>query len=144
MAVGGNPRKVVQIGHSRGAIATQAIGGYDDAIASLWRGQIAASHWDAATVENWPYTAVLGGLPGAAARARRLQHLPKFLTGECNLEAGPRALGWLSTVANVSTASVTATSSGFRDHTGFWIARPSPTRARDALRSWLVELLDPY
>ena len=144
MAFGGNPRKVVQIGHSRGAIATECIGGHDDAIASLWRGQIAASHWDAATVENWPYTAVLGGLPGAAARARRLQHLPKFLTGECNLEAGPRALGWLSTVANVSTASVTATSSGFRDHTGFWIARPSPTRARDALRSWLVELLDPY
>jgi len=143
---GGDPTRLVLLGHSRGAIATQAIGFADAAMASLWRGFVAASHYDAAcppgprriACETWPYAESAGGFPGAVARARLAADVPKFLTGECDLETG-MALGWLQHAANVSTAAVTAVPSGFRDHTGFWIARPSA--ARTALRSWLERLL---
>ena len=41
---------------------------------------------------------------------------------------------------NVSTTSASAQRTGFRDHTGFWIARPSPTGAREHARKWLAAL----
>lgn len=137
---GGNPAKVVSLGHSRGAIATQAIGGWDNEIASLWAGIIGASHWDAIGTENWVYGQPMGGTDGAIARAQRLAHVPKFLVGECDIASNVDYL-WLTEVANLSS-NIIAWESGFRDHTGFWIARPSPSGARKAMRSWLLKLLD--
>ena len=152
----GDPDKIVLIGHSRGAIATQAIGGFDDEIASLWRGQIAASHWDGTggAYEKWPFTnaSAMGGGDGDGdgdaekkgggpiSRARRLAKVPKFLVGECDLQIN-FAYNWLKDVANVSVANVRAMSTGFRDHTGFWIARPSPTHARSEVRKWWRKLV---
>ncbi len=42
---GGDADKLVLIGHSRGAIACNYIGLYDDEIAKLWRGMIPVSHY---------------------------------------------------------------------------------------------------
>ena len=130
-----DPQKMILVGHSRGAIATQAIGGADDEIASMWAGIVAASHYDGA--EQWPYTSHAGGVDGAISRAKRLQHVPKFLVGECNLQTGI-AFDWLRDVAKVPMELVRAVPSGFRDHTGFWILRPSA--ARSQLRDWVFSL----
>lgn len=131
-----DPHKMILLGHSRGSIGTQAVGGADDEIASMWAGIIAASHYDGA--EHWPYSNHAGGVSGAVMRAKRLAHVPKFLVGECNLQTGI-AFEWLRDVAKVPMGLVTAVPSGFRDHTGFWILRPSEARTR--LRDWVFSLL---
>ena len=131
-----DPHKMILLGHSRGSIATQAVGGADDEIASMWAGIIAASHYDGA--EHWPYSNHAGGVSGAVMRAKRLAHVPKFLVGECNLQTCI-AFEWLRDVAKVPMGLVTAVPSGFRDHTGFWILRPSEARTR--LRDWVFSLL---
>jgi pimeloyl-ACP methyl ester carboxylesterase len=91
-----DPARVVLLGHSRGAIATQAIGGADPDVAKLWAGVAAASHYDGA--EQWTYSSHNGGTAGAIARARNLNDVPKFLTGECDLQTN-KALSWLKEVA---------------------------------------------
>jgi hypothetical protein len=132
----GRASRVLVLGHSRGAIATQAIAGADDEIASLWAGAAAFSHYDGA--ETWPYSSHAGGAAGAVQRAQRLSRLPKFLTGECDLESGV-AFDWLRDEAKVDTGKVHALGSGFREHTGFWILRPSA--ARSQLRAWVAAIL---
>jgi hypothetical protein len=47
-----DPAKLLVLGHSRGAIATQAIAGADPQLARRWAGTVAASHYDGA--EQWP------------------------------------------------------------------------------------------
>lgn len=135
----GDADRVVVLGHSRGAIATQAIGGYNDEIAGLWAGMVAASHYDMPNIEEWPYsnTPLGGGVVGAVARAQRLANIPKLLVGECNLAL--LALGWIR-ANNVSISRATAHATGFRDHTGFWVARPSPWGGRDLARQWIAQL----
>ena len=135
----GNPSQVVLLGHSRGSIATQAIGGADSEIASMWAGVAAASHWDGG--ESWAYSRFNGGTAGAVQRARRLAAVPKFLTGECDLQTR-LAYDWLRDVARVDMRRVTAVPTGFRDHTGFWVLRPDPGGARAALRRWVAAVLN--
>jgi len=130
-------QRIILLGHSRGAIATQAIGSADEEVAGLWRGIVAASHYDGA--EHWAYSSHAGGMAGAIARAQRLSHVPKFLVGECDLESGIAA-DWLRNVAKVDMGKVTAVPSGFRDHTGFWILRPSA--ARERLRAWVKQMFE--
>ena len=129
------------LGHSRGAIATQAIAGADPLLAQRWAGAVAASHYDGA--EQWPYSNKPGlsggGAAGAINRAHNLDHVPKFLTGECDLETGI-AYRWLRDQAGADMEKVTSVGSGFREHTGFWILRPS--RARTQLRAWVSRILD--
>ena len=133
---GGDPSKVVVLGHSRGAIATQAIAGADATLAGLWAGAAAFSHYDGA--ETWPYSSWNGGMASAISRAHRLQTVPKFLCGECDVESKV-AHDWLRDVARVDMRQVSALSTGFREHTGFWILRPS--KARAMLRQWIARLL---
>jgi len=151
-AYGGDARRVVLLGHSRGAIATQAIGFANAQVAQLWAGVVAASHYEAPcdektsgrdghNCENWPYwdsSGSGGGVAGAIARAKRAERVPKFIVGECDL-ATRVAVGWLRDVANVSLANVTSVASGFRDHTNYWILRPSAARTK--LRAWLAALM---
>ena len=56
---------------------------------------------------------------------------------EKNLEDGI-AFQWLRDVARINMSLVTAVPTGFRDHTGFWILRPSA--ARDKLRAWVYAI----
>ena len=111
-------------------------GDADKEVAGMWKGIVAASHYDGA--ESWPYSARAGGMLGAVERAQRLRKVPKFLVGECNLESGV-AHDWLRDVAKVDMDLVTAVPSGFRDHTGYWVLRPSEARAK--LRAWVTALL---
>ena len=129
---GGDPKRVVLCGFSRGAIACNYIGLHDDAIAKLWRAFIPYAHYDGVN-ERWGY-------PGAdrAAAKKRLHLLgtrPQFIcqetsTGRTSL-AATRA--YLKTTG--FSGSFTFQSTGFRNHNDAWLLRPGPARA--ALRQWL-------
>lgn len=76
---GGDPERVILVGHSRGAIACNYIGLHDDEIAKLWRAMIPVSHYDDGHVA-W------GMAPEEQQRAperlRRLGQIPQFICGE--------------------------------------------------------------
>jgi hypothetical protein len=129
---GGDPKRVVLCGFSRGAIACNYIGLHDDAIAKLWRAFIPYAHYDGVH-ERWGYP----GADRAAAkkRLRRLGNRPQFIcqektTGRTSL-AATRA--YLKTTG--FSGSFTFQSTGFRNHNDAWLLRPNPARA--ALRQWL-------
>ena len=129
---GGDPKRVVLCGFSRGAIACNYIGLHDDAIAKLWRAFIPYAHYDGVN-ERWGYP----GADRAAAkkRLRRLGNRPQFIcqektTGRTSL-AATRA--YLKTTG--FSGSFTFQSTGFRNHNDAWLLRPGPARA--TLRQWL-------
>ena len=133
---GGDPKRVVLCGFSRGAIACNYIGLHDDAIAKLWRAFIPYAHYDGVN-ERWGYP----GADRASAKKRlhRLGNRPQFIcqektTGRTSL-AATRA--YLKTTG--FSGSFTFQSTGFRNHNDAWLLRPGPTRA--ALRQWLKTAL---
>ncbi len=129
---GGDPGRVVLCGFSRGAIACNFIGLYDDEIAALWRAFIPYSHYDGVRT-GWPYP----GADRASARRRlaRLKGRPQFICGEGdNSGQTARYLRELEV-----GDGITIRSTGFRNHNDAWVLRPSP--ARRALRKWLAEVL---
>lgn len=154
---GGDPEAVILAGFSRGAIACNFIGLYDDEIARLWLAFIPYSHYDG-VLQTWPY-------PGrdrmaALERLKRLKGRAQFICQEGEAGALPAAVSPASG-SSAATSSVAASSAvsatrryiestgvkapftfmptGFRNHNDAWTLRPSP--ARDALRQWLRQVL---
>ena len=76
---GGDPKRVVLAGFSRGAIACNYIGLHDDDIASLWCGFICHSHYDGVS-EKWDYPNA--DRKSAAIRLARLGDRPQFISQE--------------------------------------------------------------
>ena len=76
---GGDPERVVLVGYSRGAIACNYIGLHDEAIARLWRGIMAISHYDDGHIP-WGMTSEEQQL--APERVRRLAGIPQYVAGE--------------------------------------------------------------
>jgi hypothetical protein len=137
---GGDPRRVVLAGFSRGAIACNFIGLHDDEIAKFWCGFIASSHYDGVR-ESWGY-------PGADRRAAmvrllRLGARPQFILHEVTDDQATS----LSTTrkylesTGIDLGRVTFLSTGFRNHSDAWVLRPSP--ARRVLRNYLAEVVSP-
>lgn len=83
---GGDPKNVVLVGHSRGAIACNYIGLHDAQIAKLWRAMIPVSHYDDG--HPWGMTAAEKAL--APERLRRLGTIPQYICGEFHLSASHR------------------------------------------------------
>ncbi len=132
----GDPGRVILCGFSRGAIAVNAIGLHDDAIAGLWRGFACFSHYDGVN-ERWPFD----GSDRAAARRRlaRLKGRPQLI---CHEAAGGKH-GLDATRAYLEQSAIegsfTFLESGFRNHSDAWLLRPSA--ARNAARDWLTRVL---
>ena len=76
---GGDPDRVVLVGYSRGAIACNYIGLHDEAIAKLWRGMMAISHYDDGHIP-WGMTPEEQQL--APERVRRLGRIPQYIAAE--------------------------------------------------------------
>jgi hypothetical protein len=129
---GGDPKRVILCGFSRGAIACNFIGLHDDEIAKLWRVFIPYSHYDGVN-EGWGYPGA--DRRSALARLRRLGKRPQFI---CH-ENAPGKLNLTATRDYLKTADAkgnfTFCKTGFRNHNDAWLLRPSP--ARQALREWL-------
>lgn len=129
---GGDPDRVILAGFSRGAIACNFIGLYDDEIAKLWRAFIPYSHYDG--VRRWPYPC--SDRDSAIQRLSRLDSRPQFI---CHEGSGVDATKTYLESTGVN-APFTFQPTGFRNHNDAWTLRPSPTREK--LRAWVEGVLE--
>ncbi len=128
---GGDPKRVVLCGFSRGAIACNYLGLYDDEIAKLWRAFIPYSHYDG--VRRWPYPG--SNRESAQRRLQRLADRPQFICHEGTGISGTKKFLDSTGIKGKFTFQAT----GFQNHNDGWLLRPSP--ARDTLRTWLGKVL---
>jgi hypothetical protein len=133
---GGDPNRIILCGFSRGAIACNFIGLWDEQIAGLWSGIIAYSHYDG--VHAW-------GNPGAdqesaKLRLQRLGDTPQLV---CHEWTGKKA-ELERTQDYIRSTSIkgnfTFMETGYRNHNDGWTLRPGPARVR--LREWVSKVLE--
>ncbi|WP_182869412.1 hypothetical protein [Stieleria mannarensis] len=122
---GGDPENLFIAGFSRGAIACNFIGLYDDEIAALWRGFICHSHYDG--VKQWPYAG--SDRRSAANRLRRLGDRPQFISHEKSVAATRDYLAEVMPDGNFTFQTL----AGW-DHTDTWVLYDIPQRT--TLREW--------
>ena len=128
---GGDSSRVILCGFSRGSIACNFLGLYDEETAKLWRAFVPYSHYDG--VRIWPYPN--SDAASATLRLKRLNGRPQFICGEKNqVEDTRRYLG-----QHASNSNLTFASTGFRNHNDAWILRPSKTR--EQLQTWLQSIV---
>lgn len=136
---GGDPRRVVLAGFSRGAIACNYIGLYDDEIARLWTAMIPYSHYDG-VFEKWGYP--LADRRSALKRLTRLGPRPQFICHEQSSSASRSLQATREYLGGTGVrGQFTFQATGFRNHNDAWTLRPSA--ARKALRQWLRRVLQP-
>lgn len=125
---GGDPRRVVLMGFSRGAIACSYIGLHDDEIAGLWRGFLAHSHFEgefrhpAPDEAAWP------------ERMRRLGSRPLFVSQELSTRKTAAAI----TAAGVM-GDITFVDLPYPNHSQRWVICDVPSRR--LARDWLQRIL---
>lgn len=129
---GGDRDQLVLTGFSRGAIACNYIGLYNDEIAPLWKAFIPYSHYDG--VHKWGYPR--SDRASALERLRRLKVRPQFICGE-----GKNTEGTAKYLKSVGAEGeqFTIRRTGFRNHNDAWLLRPSPVRKE--MREWLRQVL---
>jgi hypothetical protein len=127
---GGDPQAVFLAGFSRGAIACNFIGLYDDEIAGLWRGFICHSHYDG--VKKWGYAG--SDRAAAAVRLKRLKNRPQFISMERSVFETQQYLEKAYPKGNFTFQPLP-----FWNHTDTWVLRDIPERK--TLRKWLTNIL---
>jgi hypothetical protein len=127
---GGDPKRLVLMGFSRGAIACNYIGLRDDEIASLWCGFIAHSHYDG--VRQWDYAD--NDAASAKERLRRLAGRPQFISHEKSTKATEAYLKLAC-----PRGAFTFVALPFPNHSASWVVKDLPIRTR--ARQWLSELV---
>ncbi|MFT5088952.1 MAG: hypothetical protein ACI8PG_003319 [Planctomycetota bacterium] len=128
---GGDRAAVFLAGFSRGAIACNYIGLYDDEIASLWRGFICHSHYDG--LREWPYDR--SDRHAALERLKRLKNRPQFISGEKDVQATKDYL-----LTACPSGQFSFLKMPFADHTDTWVLRDIPPR--EAVRRWFTHVLN--
>jgi len=133
---GGDPKRVVLCGFSRGAIACSYLGLADEDIAKLWVGMFAHDHFDGQKKWGYPNS----DRAAALKRLARLKGRPVFLSGGANefLKEHP-TLG-VFTFQTVPVAKIFDIPEGpvIHPHTDLWMHRDSDQRKK--VRSWLAEV----
>lgn len=130
---GGDPKRVILCGFSRGAIACNFIGLHDKEIAGLWSAFMPFSHYDG--VRKWRYPG--SDRPSALRRLERLGGRPQLIINERGWDgsSGLEPTRVYLDQAGDEYGQFTLMDSGFRNHDDSWILRPSA--ARSAARAWL-------
>lgn len=128
---GGDPKKVVLSGFSRGAIACNYIGLHDDEIAPLWRAFITFSHYDGERT-TWGYPGA--DRASALERLRRLKGRPQFISMERSVEDLRKYVEGTGVAGAFTFQTVR-----FRNHSDQWALRDVPERR--AAREWLRKVL---
>jgi hypothetical protein len=124
---GGDRRRIVLAGFSRGAIACNYIGLRDPDTARLWRAFFAYSHYDG--VRRWNYPE--DDREAALRRLSRVENRPVFICHERSVEPTREYL----TSAGIK-GRFTLRALPFRNHNDAWVLRDIPLR-REA-RAWLT------
>ena len=127
---GGDPSAVFLAGFSRGAIACNFVGLFDDQIAHLWLGFILHSHYDG--VKKWDYAG--SDRDSAVRRLKRLWERSQFISHETSVEETRR---YLSEVCPTGAFAFQALP--YRNHTDTWVLRDIPERT--AVRNWAATIL---
>lgn len=127
---GGDPRRLILTGFSRGAIACNYIGLRDDETARLWRAFVIHSHYDG--VRRWPHPD--SDSESAQHRLRRLGNRPQFISHEESTQATET---YLKTAC--PQCSFTFLSLPYPNHSSSWMLKDLPARA--TVRKWLAGVL---
>lgn len=127
---GGDAKRVVLAGFSRGSLAVNRLGLHDDETAQLWRAFICYSHYDGVQT-TWPYPEA--DRQSAGIRLARLAGRPQFICSE-----GEKVDETRRYLLN-KEGNFTFSGTGFRNHNDAWILRPSA--ARTQLREWFHRVI---
>lgn len=128
---GGDPKKVVLAGFSRGSIACNFIGLSDDEIAPLWRAFICHSHYDGQRT-TWGYPTA--DRASALERLKRLKGRPQFICMENAIDPIRDYVVGTGVAGDFTFRTIP-----FRNHSDQWVLRDLPERK--ALRDWLRNAL---
>lgn len=123
---GGDPRKVLLAGFSRGSIGCNYLGLRDDATAEIWRAFVCYSHYDG--VRQWPYGD--SDRQSALVRLARLNGRPQFICHEKSIEDTRTYLTSTGVRGKFSLYTLP-----FRNHNDGWVLRDIPLRR--TLRDWV-------
>lgn len=126
---GGDEKRVVLAGFSRGAIACNYIGLHDDEIARLWCGFICHSHYDGVR-EGWGYAGA--DRASALERLGRLGSRPQWISHEQSVEA---TRTWLNSTG--LNGRWTFEALPFPNHTARWALCEIEFRGK--ARRWLLD-----
>ena len=127
----GDADSVFIAGFSRGAIACNYIGLFDDEIAKLWHGFICHSHYDGA--RSWSYPG--SDRKSAMERLKRLNKRPQFISHERSIEATKQYLASTKVEGRFTFHAME-----FPNHTDTWALRDVPIRR--AARRWITKTLE--
>ena len=130
---GGDPKRTLLAGFSRGAIACNFIGLHDDEIAKLWSAFFCHSHYDGVRTD-WPYEGA--DRPSAIKRLARLGERPLWISHEGSVESAESYLR-----GRVPKTQLTFRPLPYRNHTDAWGLRKLPFR--QAARDWLKAACPP-
>ena len=125
---GGDPKRVVLTGFSRGAIACNYIGLHDDDIARLWCGMLCHSHYEgefkhpAPDEAKWP------------ERLKRLGNRPQFISQEGGTQKTQDVLNTTGVMGRFTFAPLP-----FANHSARWALCDLPLRRQ--ARAWLAEVV---
>ena len=133
---GGDPSFIFLAGFSRGAIACNFIGLYDDEIAALWRGMICHSHYDG--IKEWSYKG--SDKNSALIRLNRLGNTQQFISHENN-NYGKELKATKEYLSDCSpNGRYTFHLGEFRNHTDKWVL--SNTSDRRVIRQWFYDIIN--
>jgi hypothetical protein len=130
---GGDPKRTLLAGFSRGAIACNLIGLHDDEIAKLWSAFFCHSHYDGVQA-SWPYEGA--DRSSALERLKRLGKRPQWISHEGSVASAQSYLR-----GRVSNTQLTFRPLPYRNHTDAWGLREMPFRAE--ARAWLKSACPP-
>ena len=130
---GGDHDAVVIAGFSRGAIACNYIGLYNDEIASLWRAFIPHDHYDGE--RNWGKAYEGSDRASALVRLERLKGRPQYISSMPNMAV--RVEKYFDEIKPEGDFTF-GTLHGF-GHTDSWVLYDVPERKK--LREWLAGVL---
>ncbi|MFN7923365.1 MAG: hypothetical protein U0Q16_24905 [Bryobacteraceae bacterium] len=128
---GGDSKRVLLAGFSRGSIGCNFLGLRDDRVASLWRAFLCYSHYDG--VRNWPYISP-NEREEALERLRRLNGRPQFICHERSTDDIRQYLAGTGVKAPFEIHTLP-----FRNHNDAWTLRDIPLRRK--LRKWVSEAM---
>lgn len=127
---GGDPKRVMLCGFSRGSIGCNFIGLHDDEIAKLWCGFVCHSHYDG--VRTWPYEG--SDQASALIRLKRLGQRPQWISHEASTAATET---WIKGTG--ISGNWTFVAMPFPNHSSAWVLRDLPERRR--LREWVEQVV---
>jgi len=130
---GGDPKKVVLAGFSRGAIGCNYLGLHDDEIAGLWRAFFTFSHYDGERT-TWGYEGA--DRVSALERLKRLNGRSQFISMEKSVDDLRKYVEGTGVTGNFTFQSIR-----FRNHSDQWVLRDIPERK--AAREWLKSAIAP-